>query len=195
MSEAPPKLTLRGRQRELTRQSIFDAALEVCGEKGYHAVTVDDIVKAAGVSRATFYLHFNSKAAVLRALREHRLAHWSFKDNFRWGPGRRQAVRASVERMVDFYLEVPVLHRSLHEARAADPEFANEYRAQMDRDFAEWVASDRVKGVEPERVRVTILMLYTMLDSFMYLWLIQGWEVDRKAAVDAMTDALYATMR
>ncbi|MFG1921983.1 TetR/AcrR family transcriptional regulator [Cryptosporangium sp. NPDC048952] len=195
MSDAAPRSTLRDRQRELTRQTIFEAALEVFGNKGYHAVTVDDIVKRAGISRATFYLHFNSKATVLRGLRAQRLADWSFTDNLRWGPGKRRAIKDSVEKMVDFYTAVPVLHRSLHEARASDPEFAVEHRAQMERDVADWIASDRAKGMSPAQIRVTILMLYTMLDQFLYLWLVQGWEVDREAAVDAMTDALYATMK
>ena len=33
-----------------TRRQLLDAALEVIGEKGYSAATVDEIVEAAGVS-------------------------------------------------------------------------------------------------------------------------------------------------
>jgi AcrR family transcriptional regulator len=194
MATKAAKPSLRDRQRELTRQSIFDAALEAFGEKGYFLVTVDDIVGRAGVSRATFYLHFDSKAAVLRALRESRLADWSPANNPRWGLGERDSIKAFLEKVIEFYLEAPVLNGTLHEARAADPEFAAEHRVLMERSVADWLASDLLPGVPLERVRLMTLMIYSMLDYFIYVWLIQGWELDNALAIEAMTDALYAVM-
>lgn len=194
MTARSRKPTLRDRQRELTRQAIFDAALEAFDERGYFAVTIDDIVSRAGISRATFYLHFDSKSGVLRALRELRLEDWSKTDNPRWGIGERESIRAFFERFIEFYVAAPVLNKSLHEARAADPEFAAAHRALMEQNVADWLASKRMQGVDPARVRLMILMMYTMLDYFMYLWLIQGWDVDRESAIEAMTEALYAVM-
>jgi AcrR family transcriptional regulator len=192
MTEAAAKPSLRDRQRELTRQSIFDATLAAFGEKGYSLVTVDDIVSLAGVSRATFYLHFDSKAAVLRALRQQRIEAWPTEHNPQWGTSERASIKAFFERMVDFYLETPMLHKALHEARAADPEFASEHRELLDMMAADWKSSQGKKDVDPARARIVILMMYTLLDYFMYLWLIQGWELDRGEAVDAMTEALFA---
>ena len=54
-----PRLSMRERQRNLTRQSILDASLEAFADRGYFATTVDDIVQRAGIGRATFYLHFD----------------------------------------------------------------------------------------------------------------------------------------
>jgi len=42
--------------------------MEVLAAKGYHAVRVDDIVKAAKVSHGTFYLYFANKQELLGAL-------------------------------------------------------------------------------------------------------------------------------
>lgn len=192
MTEAAAKPSLRYRQRELTRQSIFEATLRAFGDKGYSLVTVDDIVGLAGVSRATFYLHFDSKAAVLRALRQKRLEEWPTEHNPQWGTSERASIKVFFERMVDFYLETPMLHKALHEARAADPAFASEHRGLLDMNAADWKKSEETKHVDPARARIAILMMYTLLDYFMYLWLIQGWELDRDEAVEAMTDALFA---
>ncbi|MFC9356232.1 TetR/AcrR family transcriptional regulator [Rhodococcus sp. NPDC057014] len=55
-------------KRNVTRSRLTGAALEVFETKGYSATTIDDIVSAAGVSRATFYLHFPNKLALTREM-------------------------------------------------------------------------------------------------------------------------------
>ncbi|MGI6045850.1 MAG: TetR/AcrR family transcriptional regulator [Eggerthellaceae bacterium] len=51
-----------------TRQAILDAAAHVISEKGYSDATVDEIVKAAGVSKGVAYYHFKSKADIATAI-------------------------------------------------------------------------------------------------------------------------------
>lgn len=66
----------RGRPRvkntpnDLTRLSLIEAAVAVFSDKGYTHTTIEQIVEAAGCSRATFYLHFRSKADFLPILLE-----------------------------------------------------------------------------------------------------------------------------
>lgn len=43
------------------------AAVELATETGMRKVTVDDIARRAGVSRATFYLHFRNRSSLLKA--------------------------------------------------------------------------------------------------------------------------------
>ena len=57
--------TERDRKREATRERLYDAALDVFRRDGVDRARVDDIARAAGVSRATFYFHFPSKDDVL----------------------------------------------------------------------------------------------------------------------------------
>lgn len=52
-------------RRLKTRKRICDAAHECFVRAGVVGTSVDDIVTKAGVSRATFYLHYNSKEAIL----------------------------------------------------------------------------------------------------------------------------------
>ncbi|HET9948990.1 MAG TPA: TetR/AcrR family transcriptional regulator [Longimicrobiales bacterium] len=51
-----------------TRERILDAAQALVLERGFAATSVDDIQKAAGISRGTFFYHFPSKDALARAL-------------------------------------------------------------------------------------------------------------------------------
>lgn len=44
-----------------TRDRIFEAALEVCAEQGYHGTRMDEIVRRSGVSKGGVYHHFESK--------------------------------------------------------------------------------------------------------------------------------------
>lgn len=50
------------------RQEILAHARDVFAKRGYHEATVDDIVKAAGIARGTFYLYFDDKRAVFEEL-------------------------------------------------------------------------------------------------------------------------------
>jgi AcrR family transcriptional regulator len=47
--------------------SILDAALPVFARYGFHKTTMVDIARAAGISRASLYLVFNSKEELFRA--------------------------------------------------------------------------------------------------------------------------------
>lgn len=48
-----------------SRDLIIDAAAAVIRERGYAAITVDDVRLRAGVSRATFYFYFRNKTHLL----------------------------------------------------------------------------------------------------------------------------------
>ena len=50
------------------RQELLAAARDVFTRKGYHAATVDDITRAAGVAKGTFYLYFDEKREVFSEL-------------------------------------------------------------------------------------------------------------------------------
>ena len=47
--------------RERARDQLLDTALRLFVERGYVGVRVEDIAKAAGISRATFYKHFSER--------------------------------------------------------------------------------------------------------------------------------------
>ncbi len=48
-----------------TRQMLRDALVSQIEEKGFDAITVQDLVDRAGLNRATFYLHYHDKQDLL----------------------------------------------------------------------------------------------------------------------------------
>lgn len=65
MSSRP---SLRDAQRALTRDRLLTGARELFAEKSYLEVTIDGIAARAGVARATFYLHYETKGALAQDL-------------------------------------------------------------------------------------------------------------------------------
>ncbi|AWT46149.1 MULTISPECIES: TetR family transcriptional regulator [Streptomyces] len=62
---ARPEPTLAQRKRQLVADELTRAALDLLARKGFDAVTVEDIVGAAGVSKRTFFRYFASKEDVV----------------------------------------------------------------------------------------------------------------------------------
>jgi AcrR family transcriptional regulator len=59
-----------------TRRRIYDAAMQLFAEQGYVETTVADICAAADIARATFFLHFPHKSALILELSRAMAAEW-----------------------------------------------------------------------------------------------------------------------
>lgn len=54
-------MTKTDRRVQRTRELLERALIELIGERGYDAITIQDIVDRANVGRTTFYVHYRSK--------------------------------------------------------------------------------------------------------------------------------------
>ncbi|MFG3022345.1 TetR/AcrR family transcriptional regulator [Streptomyces sp. NPDC048254] len=65
-----PKSPVVGERGTRTRRQIVDVTLDLFATWGFHATSVDDIARAAGISRATLYQYFESKDQIFVELME-----------------------------------------------------------------------------------------------------------------------------
>lgn len=114
---APKTVAKRGRpagrtafqeeQRRQTRAAILSAAAEVFSSTPYVYATIDDITRAAGVSRATFYMHFESKLALALAIYDGICMDWLAHFDQLGAPDATAAanLKAWVRRLSEIYVE------------------------------------------------------------------------------------------
>jgi AcrR family transcriptional regulator len=95
------------------RQRILAAVAEAVSDVGYAAMTVEDIIKAAGVSRRTFYEHFKGKEDAFLV---------SYDDI---SAQLMQAVDAAFQRTESFVSRVEDCMRAFLGLLAAEPAYAN----------------------------------------------------------------------
>jgi AcrR family transcriptional regulator len=130
---------------ESQRARVLDAIALVVAERGYASATVADVVRAAGVSRSTFYEQFPSKeACFLEAFRRNvdglhervRAAVHAAE-----GAGWRVQLRAGIRAYLHSLAELPHVARTyLLEIHAAGPE-ALAARDEARRGFADRYAA------------------------------------------------------
>lgn len=63
------------RRQLKTRKAVFQAFVELLEEKGYSAITIQDIIDRADIGRSTFYSHFETKDELLNVLCENIFEH------------------------------------------------------------------------------------------------------------------------
>ncbi len=191
-------LKLRNEQRLLTSRLFVEAATRMFSERGYGATTVDDIVKAAGASRATFYLHFNGKADVMAAIYESLMPtaaeYWRDLDR---SLGSRKALRHWLEQAIDWWANHREILPALHEASTVDREIAAKQYAGLRRltdELTRYFASARGAKKRAE-ARLRIELLLSQLDDFCMKWVVQRTiEADREMVLDVLTEVWGGTL-
>jgi len=89
--------TRRQQRARETRAKLFQAATELITQQGYHATSVDRIAARAGVAKATFFVHFGSKAEIIAALMHIQTDHARKAREAALPDGPLEAMRAMVE--------------------------------------------------------------------------------------------------
>ena len=184
----------RERKKARTRTEIYSAAMNLFLRRGFDAVTIEDICEAADVARATFFLHFRNKEALLveygdianaqlaAMLREHRgSATAALRQAFTFLADRAQRQPELVRLLVREVLSRPPV-LSEHDERARDLVFllsAVVRRGQASGEFR--------KRVEPT---VAALAACAAFFAFIYEFVRRGGQLDIESAIGAALDVI-----
>jgi AcrR family transcriptional regulator len=64
----PPTPSFRDRQRQFREDAILEATHELLAQKGFVAMTMDDVAQRVGIAKGSLYQHFKSKEELLAAV-------------------------------------------------------------------------------------------------------------------------------
>ncbi|SCC62996.1 TetR/AcrR family transcriptional regulator [Rhodococcus qingshengii] len=189
---APPyQPTLRQAQKSLTRNRLLDAAVEVLSTSPTLDTTVDEIAKAAGVTRATLYAHFPNKAEIIRGLAERLYAlgdevYSELGSLPRWTP---ETIRSWLETVESKWREQAADIRVLSASGTAmlGDSTANPHERYVVMLTAQ---SDRWEGVPAPEARQRCLMFILAIEGFFSAWIAAGWTMETKDPLALLCDSI-----
>ena len=144
LPDGAPK-TARGRQ---TWENLLDAAEKEFGELGFHDAAINRITEKAGVAMGTFYVHFESKEAIFRALVAHmgHLTRRWIAERVAGAADRLDAERKGLEAFIDFVRGHRDLYRIVNEAQFVAPDAYQQYYADFADAYAARLKEAAAKG-------------------------------------------------
>lgn len=198
---------LRAAQKEMTRQLLLDSGLALFSEKGYAAVTVDDIATNAGTTRVTFYAHFPSKVELMKALITERLnvelgrvpssEHGSTARDLVAvvADGSKQRIRDWLEEISSHWDAIRPYTTTAFQAAAVDPEI----QALID-EWTDEVVGDIEDGLDQadrfDRAgrHLRGILAFTELDHVARHWTSGHWGLDRDGMLDVLTESWHGIL-
>ena len=118
--------TRRGRE---TREKLLQAAETEFGEKGFHEAAISGITQRAGVALGTFYVYFDSKEEIFRALVSYmgQLTRQWISERIGESPDRLTAERRGVQAFIEFVRTHGNLYQIISEAQFVAVDAFREY--------------------------------------------------------------------
>ncbi|MGB7337129.1 MAG: helix-turn-helix domain-containing protein [Salaquimonas sp.] len=114
------------RKRIRTRAKLLAVSARELEKVGYDSLTVDHLVKAAGIVRGTFYLHFSSRADIVKAILK---KYWAIGRIYRPKGGKNLDLKSSIHRTNSYLVALAAHNPRLLEAREIlvreDPEITS----------------------------------------------------------------------
>jgi AcrR family transcriptional regulator len=143
------------RERELIRRRLRDAGLAAFSDFGLRRTSVDELVKAASISKGAFYLFYDSKEALLLELLEHTEAELQkriLEHVLSSDMNARQSLEELVRRTINARHSDPLLRRLSAEeleqvVRRVPPERAQALRRADVDAVSRWLYYWRARGV------------------------------------------------
>jgi AcrR family transcriptional regulator len=182
----------RDRKRERTRDEIYSAAMNLFLRRGFEAVTIEEICHAADVARATFFLHFPAKEALLTEYGTR--ANQALAELIRASHGSATAtLKAALKMLAERATQQPeVVRLHVREIVSRPPMFAqsHEERETLVSLLAAVIGRGQTTGefrkkIEPALAAVALCATYFAL---IYEWARRGGKLDVEGAIAQTLD-------
>jgi AcrR family transcriptional regulator len=187
-------VSLRSQLRQLTRERLVSAAVELFVEKGYRATSVADIAAAAGTTPTTFYRYFPTKSDIARLLQDR--INVEVKKTLDALDQIKRPTRVAIREWVDQYGQMwqrmHVLCNAYWEATATDPRLAAEL-VPITRGLTDSMEliSSMPEGKNREKFQSRLVLLYLLMDRLFYLVTIQGHNATAMRMLDEFAEILW----
>jgi AcrR family transcriptional regulator len=138
----PPQHVDRRAQR--TRQLLRQASIDVMREKGFTAMTIQDIADRANVNRGTFYAHFTDKYALLDEL-IHEQFHYLLARRLppvaRWD---RRTLKLLIQIVLEHFADE---YRECDPAEVVDPLLERAAQEELTRILLAWLKQGKSRDI------------------------------------------------
>ncbi len=186
-------ISLREAQKQLTRQRLLDSAQEIFSTKGYVNATVDDIAATAGASRATFYLHFESKLAILIEISTSAVVPtpelYAGLDQA-LSEGSRASIEGAIDRIISWWEDNSGFMQAWGEAAMVEPEVPRRER-HMAKEYFQAMPFLRScwPPAQQDKARLRISLFVMQLERYFERYAASGeFDAQRADLLEAITD-------
>jgi AcrR family transcriptional regulator len=190
-----PVGTLRANQKEATRRRLMDAAMSVFAEKGYGAVTVNDIAREAGTSTATFYLHFKRKIDVLiESIEEEDRQVWFVSEPVFSAeqPLTLTSLRAWSSQLFEYWQGLRESHQALGQAMLIEPDLRVEQTRRLREGIEFWdTFLEKLGAAAGPRRRAEAALLNAQIYGLFEMWIVHRIPLDGRALVEVTASTLW----
>ena len=155
------------------KMKIIDTAFSLFREHSVNATAIDDIVKAAGIARGTFYLYFKDKSDLLEQIILYKSTEYmkavlksTLSDPLSEDVDFYERVRVFLNCYIDFLIEnkeiLPVMSKNLSSCIKHLPEFYDSEIAEIYKSLIDRMVT---LGYTPETAHITTLIVVDMTGS------------------------------
>jgi TetR/AcrR family transcriptional regulator, ethionamide resistance regulator len=193
----------RAQRREEIRDRLRTAAEELMAQdESYTELSVERIVRKAGISRATFYVYFEDKGDLLRALAEDFIERLLVAAAVWWelpADATKADLRTAMRAIFDAYLPHKVVMAAVVEVASYDAGLRELFGDLLNRTIAavaNHIATGQrdgyvERGLDPER---TAAWLTWMAERGLYQLVASANAASTERLLDALTDITWNTL-
>jgi len=184
-------------QKELKRDRIIDAAVQVFSAKGYHNTTMSEIAFVAEIGKGTIYEYFASKIQLFQQMLDKGMN--TYYESLDTQNMQRQSVEERLRLLIEGHIRFcrqqgQMTKLVFWEAEVQDDEVKDwmlqmrkEKEARLQELLEEGIASGELRKQDPY---IMTLMVSGLIASIWAPLVLDNWEVDNVYLADRITDTI-----